>query len=609
MKRILPRFLSLCALFILLVPSASFGQKQPATPLQVSGPQFLLNGKPFQIISGEMHYPRIPREYWRDRLKMARAMGLNSITTYVFWNLHEPKPGVYDFSGQLDVATFIRMAQEEGLSVILRPGPYVCAEWDLGGLPAWLQADPKMVLRSNDPAFMEPVARWLTRLGKELAPLQRAHGGPIIAVQVENEYGSFGSDKVYMKHIYDLIAQAGFRDSLLYTADGPQRLKDGTLPGVPAVANFGPGEAKEAFETLAKFRPDQPLMAGEYWAGWFDDWGGKHAATDTAEQVRELKWMLDQGYSVSMYMFHGGTTFGFMNGANFDKTYSPQTSSYDYDAALDESGRPTPKYYEFRKVIAAHDPATKIPDVPKTAELISIPEFELNQSSSLWANMGKPIEAPDPKPMEMLGQSYGYTVYETELKGPVGGELRLDGMQHYAEVYLNHVKVGSLDERLGQTALALKSDAPKATLQIVVENGGRVNFGKYIRDQHAGLSGPVTLAGKTVQGWKMCPLPMTDMAAVTFTSAKSKDAGPQFLRGRFTLTQTDDSFLDMRGMGKGAVWVNGRALGRYWDIGPQQTLYIPGPWLRAGENEVVVFALQPPGHTKLKGVTAPIYGN
>ena len=257
-------------LTVVVAFSAGANPNSPHRKLHVSGRQFLLDGKPLQIISGEMHYARIPREYWHNRLKMARAMGLNTISTYVFWNLHEPKPGVYDFSDQLDVAAFIRAAQDEGLYVILRPGPYVCAEWDLGGLPAWLLADPTIVLRSDDPKFTHPVARWLKRLGQELAPLQATHGGPILAVQVENEYGSFDSDHQYMKHMYDLIVGAGFSDSLLYTADGPEHLRKGTLPGVPAVVNFGSGEAQHAFETLAEFRRNQPLMAGEYWAGWFD---------------------------------------------------------------------------------------------------------------------------------------------------------------------------------------------------------------------------------------------------------------------------------------------------------------------------------------------------
>src|SRR5271166_4007474 len=260
----------------------------------IRGDQFVLDGKPFQIISGEMHYARVPREYWRDRLKKARAMGLNTISTYVFWNAHEPKPGVYDFSGSLDVAAFIRMAQEEGLYVILRPGPYSCAEWDLGGFPAWLLADRDIVLRSSDPKFMRPAERWLKRLGAELAPLQITRGGPIIAVQVENEYGSFDNDKDYLASIRDALSSAGLGEAMLYTADGPEELPDGTLPNLPAVVNFGPGEATQAFKTLANFRPDQPLMAGEYWDGWFDAWGRKHAATDAPQQEKELDWILGQ---------------------------------------------------------------------------------------------------------------------------------------------------------------------------------------------------------------------------------------------------------------------------------------------------------------------------
>jgi beta-galactosidase len=600
--------------FVLLPVLGLFGapdhpQRIARHTFEISGRQFLLDGKPFQIISGEMHYPRIPREYWRDRLKMARAMGLNTISTYVFWNLHEPRPGIYDFSGQLDVAEFIRMAQEEGLFVILRPGPYVCAEWDLGGLPSWLLADPKMILRSNDPKFMEPAGRWLARLGKELAPLQLAHGGPIIAVQVENEYGSFDSDKVYLKHIYDLIANAGFGGSLLYTADGPERLANGTLPGVPAVANFGPGEAKEAFAKLAAFRPNQPLMAGEYWAGWFDSWGGKHAATDAALQTRELEWMLAQGYSVNLYMFHGGTTFGFMNGANFEKAYQPETSSYDYDAALDESGRPTAKYYEFRKVIAAHDPGNKLPEVSIARPLISVPEFRLSEVSSLWANLGTAIESEDLRPMEMVGQSYGYILYQTQIAGPISGELRLEGMNDYAKVYLNGTERGTLDTRLDQNALALHSEASKNTLQILVENGGRINFSKHLRDQRKGLSGTVTLGGTPLHGWKIYPLPMAGSSDVAFHRTKSGGSGPALNQGHFTLSKTGDTFLRISGTGKGTAWVNGHALGRFWDIGPQQTLYLPAPWLKVGVNEVVVFALDGDAELKVQGLSRPVFGN
>jgi beta-galactosidase len=588
-----------------------FGASAPDSPrhsLQVSGRQFLLDGKSFQIISGEMHYARIPREYWHDRLKMARAMGLNTISTYVFWNLHEPKPGVYDFSGQLDVAAFIRAAQEEGLYVILRPGPYVCAEWDLGGLPAWLLADPTIVLRSDDPKFTQQVARWLTRLGQELAPLQATRGGPILAVQVENEYGSFDSDHQYMKHIYDLIAGAGFNDSLLYTADGPEQLTKGTLPGVPAVVNFGPGETQHAFETLAAFRPNQPLMAGEYWAGWFDEWGGKHAATNTAQQVADLKWMLAQGYSVNLYMFHGGTSFGFMNGANFYESYKPQTTSYDYDAALDESGRPTKKYFSFREVIAAHDPAVKLPEVPQLAPLIDADPFELKRAASLWDNLGYPVWSDAPETMEELRQAYGYVLYRTNIAGAARGELKLDGMYDYAKVYVNGVEQGTLDRRLSQSSVTIRTDRADNTLDVLVENGGRVNFGKHLRDQRKGIAPPVTSGGKELRGWQTYPLPMSDLHSIVFRGEQAEVHGPAFYRGSFTLTKTGDTFFDMRGFTKGVAWVNEHMLGRFWDIGPQQTLYVPAPWLKVGTNEVVIFDLQPHSNPRLRAISGPVYG-
>ncbi len=286
-----------------------------------------------------MHYARVPREYWRDRMEKAKAMGLNTITTYVFWNFHEPTPGHFDFSGQRDIAEYLRTAQQVGLHVILRPGPYVCAEWELGGYPGWLFADTSIVLRSTDPKFTKPAEAWLDTLGKVVTPFLASRGGPIIAVQVENEYGSFGKDKDYLRWQLGALRHAGFNDVYLFTADGDVQLPNGTLPELPAVVNFGPGEADSAFARLARFKPGEPLMSGEYWAGWFDQWGQPHHTTNAARQTKELSWMLDRGYSVSIYMFHGGTTPGFMNGANIDGGhYHPQTSSYDYDAALDESG-------------------------------------------------------------------------------------------------------------------------------------------------------------------------------------------------------------------------------------------------------------------------------
>src|SRR5579864_7442864 len=351
----------------------------------IEGDRFELDGKPFQIISGEMHYERIPREYWRDRLRKARAMGLNTISTYVFWNVHEPKPDVFDFSGQLDVAAFVRMAQEEGLYVILRPGPYACAEWDLGGLPAWLLADPNIVLRSSDERFLGPAENYLKRLGRELAPLQITRGGPILEVQVENEYGSFGNDHEYMKRILAAIRNAGLNEVLLYTADGGDQLPAGTLPDIHAVVNFGPGDAKSEFAKLQKFRLGKPVMSGEYWDGWFDHWGAKHEVRNAQDDAKELDWILSQGYSINLYMFHGGTSFGFMSGANWDhSTYEPDVTSYDYDSPVSESGALTKKFYAFRDVIAKHQPGVALPEPPPPLPVTEVPEFEAEQISPLW---------------------------------------------------------------------------------------------------------------------------------------------------------------------------------------------------------------------------------
>jgi beta-galactosidase len=351
------RMRSALLLAALVVGSASLPAQTPSAShhtFGVANGQFQFDGKPYQILSGEMHYPRVPRAYWRDRFRKARAMGLNTITTYVFWNLHEPRPGVYDFSGQNDLYAYIREAQQEGLNVILRPGPYVCAEWDLGGYPSWLLKDRNLTLRSTDPKYLAAMNEWFARLAKELSPLLLSNGGPIIAIQVENEYGSFGDDHSYMEAVKTALLKSGLArpETLLYTADGPEQVPNGSLPELPAVINFGTGDAAQGFAALKKLRPAGPFMTGEYWAGWFDHWGEHHHTTPVAANASEYEWILQQGYSVSMYMFHGGTSFGFMNGANSNGTnYEPDTTSYDYDAPLDESGQPTPKFTAFREAI------------------------------------------------------------------------------------------------------------------------------------------------------------------------------------------------------------------------------------------------------------------
>jgi len=571
---------------------------------QVRDGHFALDGKPFLIVSGEMHYPRVPRAYWRARFKMGRAMGLNAVTTYVFWNVHEPEPGVYDFSGQNDIAEYLREAQQEGLYVILRPGPYVCAEWELGGFPAWLLKDHALVLRSTDPKFMEPTVRWLARLGKEVAPFEIGNGGPVIAVQVENEYGSFGSDRAYMEQIRRALVSAGFTKSLLYTADGPEQLPAGALPGMPAVINFGPGGAERGFAALRKFRPEGPFMNGEYWAGWFDNWGGKHAATNGAQQAAELGWMLRKGYSVSIYMFHGGTSFGWLNGANSNgKDYQPDVTSYDYDSALDESGRPAPKYSTFRDAIA-NATSTTPPAVPAVPAPIALPAFPLAEATSLWQNLSGPVRSADPLSMEDLGQAYGYILYRAQVHGPASGELVIEDLHDYAVIYVDGRPAGTLDRRLAQNRMRLEIKGGNARLDILVENTGRVNFTTVIRGERKGITKQVTYAGARLTGWDVYPLPMSEPARLPFQKAPCQ--GPCFYPARFGGANPADTFLDVGSLTKGQVWLNGRALGRVWSIGPQRTLYVPGPWLRKGANEIVVFDLGGGEGRTLRGLEKPV---
>jgi beta-galactosidase len=592
-----------CLAFPVYAQTSAHGEGHVFT---VQGDHFALDGKPFRVISGEMHYPRIPRAYWRARLRMAKAMGLNAITAYVFWNEHEPKPEVYDFSGNNDVAEFVREAQQEGLYVILRPGPYACAEWEWGGYPSWLLKGRSIVVRSSDPKFIAPAAKWIARLGKELAPLQIGNGGPIILTQVENEYGSYGNDHAYMEQLHKVFVDAGFTASQLYTADGPEEVPDGSLPELPVGINFGGqgvGAAQEAFATLRKFRPDGPFFNSEYWAGWFDHWGGKHAQTSVKDESANLDWMLRQGYSVSVYMFHGGTSFGWMNGANIDRgVYEPDVTSYDYDSPLNESGRPTAKYFAFRDVIAQATGITP-PLVPEVAAPISIAAVSMKEAASLWSNLPKPVRSEQVLSMEDVDQSYGYILYRTKLKGLPAGELMLDEMHSYAQVYLDGKLVGTLDRRLKQDRLMFPASKRNARLDILVENTGRVNFGKSIGGERAGITNRVTLDGTQLLGWKIFPLPMTTVDKLHYSTKPCE--GACFYRGNFDLAAVGDTFLETSQFSKGELWLNGHALGRIWNIGPQKTLYAPEPWLMRGQNEIVVFDLQGKMGAAVRGLEKP----
>lgn len=590
-----------------LFPSVVAAGTPSSTPTQtfvVSGNQFLLDGKPFQVLSGEMHYPRVPRAYWRDRFRMARAMGLNTITTYVFWNLHEPQPGVFDFTGQNDVAEYIREAQQEGLHVILRPGPYVCGEWELGGFPSWLLKDQGMALRTSDPKFVSAMQTWFTRLAKEINPLLLKNGGPIIAVQVENEYGSFGDDHKYMETVKSALQQSGLGADVLYTADPPDALRNGSLPELPAVINFGSGDAEKSFTQFASLRPSGPRMVGEYWSGWFDHWGGKHYKSNVAQEAAELESIVSRGYSISIYMFHGGTNFGWMNGANSDgTTYKPDTTSYDYDAALDEQGAPRQKYFAFRDAIARATKKTP-PPVPHEIEREAFSISASTGSASLWRNLPQPVHSKVPLSMEDLDQSYGYVLYRSTLAEGDGGDLVLNGLHDYAQVYVGQALIGTIDRRLGQTHLALPVMKKRATLDILVENSGRVNFTQEIQNERKGLTGRVTLGGKEPGPWEIYSLPMDDLAKLHFLPETCE--GPCFYRAQMTVPSPADTYLDTRGVHKGEAWINGHPLGRFWSIGPQFSLYAPAPWLSKGRNDIVFFDVAGTQSDTLKSIAKPV---
>lgn len=570
--------------------------------------EFLLDGKPFQMISGEMHYPRVPREAWRARMKMAKAMGLNTIGTYVFWNLHEPQKGKFDFSGNNNVAEFVKIAQQEGLWVILRPSPYVCAEWEFGGYPYWLQNEKGLVVRSKEATYLKEYESYIKEVGKQLAPLQINHGGNILMVQIENEYGSYGSDKEYLAVNQKLFKEAGF-DGLLYTCDPAADLAAGHLPGLLPAANGIDNPAKVKKLINDNHGGKGPYYIAEWYPAWFDWWGTKHHTVPAAQYSVHLDSVLKNGISINMYMFHGGTTRGFMNGANYKDTspFEPQTSSYDYDAPLDEAGNATPKFMAFRKVIEKYLPAGKtLPPVPAVKPAMKIPAIALTQTTSLLNNLPAPISSARPMTFEELNQAYGYVLYRTTLTGGKSGILKLKELRDYAVVMINGKTVGTMDRRHVQDSLNITLPAGKVTLDILVENMGRVNFGKYLLQNKKGITEKVLFAGNEITGWKMYSLPFANLSAIKYQTGVMKSNTPVIKKGTFNLTKTEDTYLDMRTWGKGLVWVNGHNLGKYWSIGPQQTLYLPAEWLKKGANSIEVLELLKPGQNKLSGLDKPV---
>ncbi len=556
--------------------------------------RFLLDGQEYTVISGAMHYFRIPREYWRDRLQKLKECGFNTLETYTCWNLHEPQEGVFDFSGMLDLEAYIDIAAEMGLNVILRPGPYICAEWEFGGLPAWLLNYKDMDIRCNDEVFISKVERYYKELLRRIVPKLCTNGGNIIMMQIENEYGSYGDDHEYMQKIADIYIENGV-DCQLYTSDGAgySMLSGGTLPQYPCVANFG-SRPMENFEVLDDFRPNQPKMCGEYWCGWFDHWYEEHHVRDAKELAGLFKDMIDAGASLNFYMFHGGTNFGFMNGANYYDRYEPTVTSYDYNALLSEAGDLTPAYYEVRKMIEDLN-GEKLPELTvKNSKKAAYGKLKLTERCSVFdalKNISAPVHTAAPKFMEDIKQYYGYTLYSTELVGPLDTkELIFDACHDRAIVYLNGKYMGYHERTRHADKIEIGlGKGETVRLDILCENMGRVNYGPKIMDRK-GLKG-IRFGLEYHFGWDMYPLPMNNLDKLEFEPAEGETDTASFFRGYLDIDgEPDDTFIRLDGFHKGVVFVNGFNLGRYYnDAGPQKTLYCPAPMLRSGKNEITVF--------------------
>lgn len=601
-------FFFLCSLMFM---GCSPIQKEKHT-FSIGDKTFLLDGKPFLIKAAEMHYTRIPAEYWEHRIQMCKALGMNTICIYAFWNIHEQKEGEFDFKGQNDIAAFCRLAQKHGMYIMLRPGPYVCSEWEMGGLPWWLLKKKDIKLRTNDVYFLERTKLFMNEIGKELADLQVSRGGNIIMVQVENEYGAYATDKEYIANIRDIVKGAGFTDVPLFQCDWSSTFQRNGLDDLVWTINFGTGANIDAqFKKLQEARPNAPLMCSEFWSGWFDHWGRKHETRDAETMVSGIKDMLDRHISFSLYMTHGGTTFGHWGGAN-SPAYSAMCSSYDYDAPISEAGWATPKYYKLREMMMQYaDSAQVIPDVPAAYPVIEIPEFELKEVAPLFDNLPEPKLSEDIKPMEQFDQGWGTILYRTSLpEVKEGTTLLIDEVHDWAQVYADGKLLGRLDRRRGQNSLVLPSLQKGTRLDILVEAMGRVNFDVAIHDRK-GITNKVELLTETdkkeLKNWEVYSFPVDyDFAESKKYAEGEKLDAPAYYRATFELDRVGDVFLDMQTWGKGMVWVNGKAMGRFWKIGPQQTLFMPGCWLKKGKNEIIVLDLLGSEKATVSGLKKPI---
>lgn len=580
--------------------------------LTVENGKFIYDGEEIRLISGSIHYFRVVPEYWKDRLEKLKACGFNTVEAYVAWNVHEPEQDKYNFEGIADLVKFISTAKELGLYVIVRPSPYICAEWEFGGLPAWLLKDRNMRLRCAYKPFLERVDKYYDVLMAKLKPLLCTNGGPIIAMQIENEYGSYGNDKEYLNYIRESIISKGI-DVMLFTSDGPTdlMLQGGTLPEIFKTANFG-SRGGEAFEKLREYEKEGPLMCMEFWNGWFDHWEEEHHTRDAEDAAKAFEEMMELGASVNFYMLHGGTNFGFYNGANFSDKYEPTITSYDYDSLLTEDGEFTKKYYLVKDIISKY---TNIPEV-KLSTVIkkkAYGEVALNQTSRLFEsldNLSTPTVSAYPQSMEELGQNYGFILYRSTVKGPRKEcALMLMDLHDRAQIFVNGEYKGTMYRNDEDKKLIVDFKDENNTLDILVENMGRINYGPYLKDIK-GITEHVRLDYQFQYGWTMYPLPLNNIESLCYKEEQllQSENNPVFYKGDFNVDEVGDTFLLMEDWKKGVVFINGFNIGRYWEKGPQKTLYVPGPLLKEGKNEVVILELHGAKSQSVKFIDKPMLG-
>jgi beta-galactosidase len=603
--------------FFLLLITASFAQ--PKHTFEIKDGNFVYDGKPIQIHSGEMHFARVPKAYWKQRLEMIKAMGLNTVASYVFWNYQETAPGVWDFkTGNRNIREFIKTAQQVGLFVILRPGPYACAEWEFGGYPWWLQKEKDLVIRSNNKPFLDSCRIYINHLAEQVKDLQITHGGPIIMVQAENEFGSYVAQrkdipleehKKYSAAIRQQLIDAGF-DVPLFTSDGSWLFKGGTIEGSLPTAN-GEDNIDNLKKVVDEYHGGKgPYMVAEFYPGWLDHWAEPFQKVSTESVVKQTEKYLKEGVSFNYYMVHGGTNFAFTSGANYDKEHDiqPDITSYDYDAPISEAGWATPKYLALRKLFQ-QNVSYKIPAIPAAIPVIEIPSIKLDKSVDLFNFKDKitSVESDTPQTFEDLNQGYGYVLYSKHFTQPISGKLEIKGLRDYALVYVNGKRVGELNRYYKNYSCDI--DIPfNATLDILVENMGRINYGAEIIHNLKGIISPVLIDGNQITGnWKMYKIPMEHQPDLQHNANGYTKNQPVIYNGTFSLSKTGDTFLDMSKWGKGIVFVNGHNLGRYWNVGPQQTLYLPGCWLRKGKNTIAVFEqINGVKQTEISGVKVPV---